>query len=99
MANVVITSKTNVINVDFGDIQFLDKRDNIYVKKGTWAKSDIATVHLEANEDMVTVIERDDFSWKLSYDGFEGTFQVDSVDGTTVTSNSQLYTLISGLIE
>ena len=96
MANLVVTSTTNTIKVDFNDQPFFDRRDGITFTKGTWAKSDLANIKRTA--DMVIVLEKDAFEWRLSDAGTSGTFTVDSVDGVAPTSLDDLYTKLIALI-
>jgi len=99
MADLVVTSKTNAIKVEFNDSPFYDKRSGNTYTEGTWAKSDIANIKLTGAEDYVIVQERDEFEWTLSYDGSGSSFKVDSVDAVVPTDNKDLYDFLSALIE
>lgn len=100
MTNIIITSTTNSIKVVFNDAKMYDERGDGYtVKKGTWRKDDIGDIQLTSDESKVVVREADDFVWHVSHNGSTGTLQVDTINGTTITSNSQLYDELSLLIE
>lgn len=92
MANLVITSTTNSISVDFGVLGVAP-----YPKKGTWNKNEIVQISLQPSDTFVKVINIGDPEWQVSYDGNNG-LQVDSVAGVAPTSNSDLYTKLVALI-
>ena len=98
MANLVITSTANSIKVDFNDQPFFDKRDGMTFSKGTWAKSAIEDIKLNADDSMVIVQEKDDFEWRVSDAGTAGTLTIDSIDGATPSSLDDLYTKLIALI-
>lgn len=85
MANIVITTTTNIIKVDFNDLSSVTG-----IKKGCWGDSIIA-FQLVADESFIKVIVSGVPSWAVSYNGSTGTLQIDSVDGVAPTSNSDLY--------
>lgn len=83
MANIIITSTTNSIRVNWC----------VHAKqwsKETWHKAsihfylDVSELHVQASEDNGTSV-------LLSYNGATGTMQVDTIDGVAPTSNSDLY--------
>jgi len=91
MANIVVVSTTNTIQVDFG--AYSTELEEI---KGTWHKQDIVLL-LRA-----TLVEIDiphEKNWLLSHNGSAGTFQVDLVDGLAPTSLDDLYTKIQAIIQ
>lgn len=94
MANVVITSTTNSIKVDFG----------VYVggeipKKRTYNKNkSVFYISLEESDSMVTVISEGSPQWNLAYTSTTGCFIIDSINGVAPTSNSDLYDKLIALI-
>lgn len=93
MANIVVTSTANHIKVDFGDyyptyypVDIAYYNANLVEKVELY--SNMVIVHLSGgNKD-----------WELSYDGSAG-FQVDTIDGATPSSNSDLCDKIGALIK
>lgn len=98
MANLVVTSTTNSIKVEFNDQPFFDRRDGQTYTKGTWLKSEIANIKLNTSTDAVIVLEKDRFEWRVSSGGTSGTFTVDTVDGAAPSSDSDLYDKLIALI-
>jgi hypothetical protein len=89
MANIVITSTTNSIQVNW----------NVHKKQWSreqWHKSS-AHFYLEDAESHVQASEDNGTTVLLSYNGATGTMQVDSVDGVAPTSNSDLYNKLTAL--
>ena len=91
MANIIITSTTNSIKVDFGI-----HSTQLNTSKGTWRKSHVLNILLRNDGVMIDIESQPD--WLVSFDGAVGTFQIDSVDGVTPTSNSDLYDKLIALI-
>ena len=84
MANIVITSTTNSIKVEFNDYSTI-----LNMVKGTWGKSYLQSVLLRTDGVLVDLLAQPD--WLVSFDGSVGTFQIDTIDGVAPTSNSDLY--------
>lgn len=93
MANIIITSTTNSIKVDFGALGL-----NPLPKKGTWAKSKIISISLTPSDAFVKASILGEQEWQLSWDGTNG-MQIDSVNAVAPTSNSDLYDKLIALIE
>jgi hypothetical protein len=92
MANLVITSTTNKINVVFNDLA-----TTAGIKKGTWHKERI-TFRLMNSDSFVNVLVINEPAWSVSFNGSTGTLQIDSIDGVAPTSNSDLYDKLTALI-
>lgn len=92
MANTVITSTTNSIKAVFNDDAVLVSRTS-----GTWGKQSITSVELDPGE-FVEVNMKYGRNWTVSFDGSKG-MKIDSIDGVAPTSNNDLYTKLSVLIE
>jgi hypothetical protein len=92
MANIVITSTTNSIKVDFGVLG----TGNL-PKKGAWEKDKIIKIELLPSDAFVKITNLGENEWQVSYDGNNG-MQIDSVDGVAPTSNSDLYDKLIALI-
>jgi hypothetical protein len=84
MANIVVTSTTNSIKVEFNDYSTI-----LNMAKGTWGKGYIQSVLLRTDGVLVDLLGQPD--WLVSFDGSVGTFQIDTIDGVAPTSNSDLY--------
>lgn len=83
MANIVVTSSTNYIKAVFNDMATAAGADT-----GYWAKSTIEKVVLR-NDGAVEVVEGSSRVWVLDLNGTLGAI-VDTVDGATPSSNSDL---------
>lgn len=92
MANLVVTSTTNAVKVVFNDLSTAAGMD-----KGTWAKGTIE--HCMLVDDLVSVEALDAVRWTLSHNSNALGMIVDSVDGASPSSASDLYDKISALIE
>jgi hypothetical protein len=97
MAYITITTTEKSIIVDFGVYSNLSDVDG---KKGSYKRGDISIISLEEDETyiivrMKDVITRND--WPLSFDGYTGTFKVDTIDGIAPTSNGDLFNKIDAI--
>ncbi len=90
MANLVVTSTTNSIKVDFGAL-------NSFADKGVWRKEEVS-FYLKTSAAFIIVKVHNDVPFAISWDGGSGTLQIDSVDGVAPTSNSDLYDKLATLI-
>jgi hypothetical protein len=91
MANIVVTTTTTSIKVDFGTYA-----SQLDMSKGTWNKSFIMNFLLRTDGVLIDIQGQPD--WIVSFDGSVGTFQIDSVNAVTPTSNSDLYDKLIALI-
>jgi hypothetical protein len=97
MANVVIVKTGNDIDVDFG-VYANDVR--VDGRRASYQPQDIAIVWLQKDDAWVNIQMKVAITtpyWEVNYDGSDGKFQVDSVDGVTPTDNVHLYELLKGL--
>ena len=93
MANIVVTSDTNCIKVEFNDYY----ADTYPISVAYYNRNELEKVELYA--DMVKVHMLNSVKdWELTYDGSAG-FQVDTVDTVAPTSNSDLCDKIASLIK
>lgn len=92
MANIVITSTTNSIKVDFGDYAA-----SLGMSKGVWRKEQVR-FNLKPSNLFVEALIYNEPPFAVSFDGSTGTLQVDSIDTVTPTSNSDLYDKLIALI-
>lgn len=88
MANVVVTTINDRINVTFND-----DSDVAGAIAGTWLKENI-TLELNKNSSDILVITLGLATYRISYDGSVGSIQVDSVNGVAPASNQNLYDLL-----
>jgi len=90
MANIVITSSTNLVKVDWG----------VYAtkfSKETWHKHSLH-VFLNASGNYVEISEDNGTGVSFSYIATTNCFIVDSIDGVAPTSNSDLYDKLVALL-
>jgi hypothetical protein len=97
MANIVITSVGNYIDVDFG---IYVVSSNVDGRKATYKKDDISIIWLEKDDLFVDVKMKDAITtnhWRLSFNATPEAFIIDSVDGVAPTSNVDLYNKLNAL--
>lgn len=95
MANIIVTSTTNCINVEFNSTSSVSG-----YKKANFNKDQI-TFQLRENEECVRVFDSWGVNWCVTYptnpallSGLEA-LPIDSVDSSSApTSNDELYTLL-----
>lgn len=92
MTNIVVTVTTDHFKVEFNDATPF-----VGYKKLTIRKDHIVEIKLDEDESFVEIEADNGEKWIVCHTGGTG-MVVDSVDGTNVTSTSQLYTLIDGVI-
>ena len=92
MANIVVTSTTNTILVDFGVYS-----TSLGISKAVWQKVDVR-FELKDGNTFVNVLVNQKPSFAVSFDGSTNTLQVDTVGGVAPTSNSDLYDKLTTLI-
>jgi len=92
MANVIITSSTNIIIVEFGGFS-----GAVGYKKATFQKKSIS-FQLTNGELFVRVEDASGNHWAVSYNLYGESLIIDSVDGVPPTDNPHLFTLLSNLI-
>ena len=95
MANIVVTSDTNTIMVNFGDMAQL-----FGIKKGCFNRNHISeSIELYDGGVLVTMLAEHAkaSAYLISFDGVAGA-KVDNVNGVVPSSNSGLCDLISNLI-
>ena len=93
MANIVITSVTDSVKVEFNDYF-----PNAYpIEKAYYNMNDLEKVECYATMVVVHLISSDD-DWELSHDGSAG-FQVDTIDGATPSDLGDLCDKIGALIK
>lgn len=92
MANLVITSTTNTVSVEFNDYT-----TSSGIKKGIWHKERII-FQLMPSDAFVKVLVLNEASWSVSFNGSTGTLQIDTVDTVAPVSNSDLYIKLVALL-
>lgn len=92
MANIVVTSTTNSIKVDFGVYS-----SSLGFSKGVWRKEKVR-FNLKHSSTYVDVLVDGEPDFAVTYDGSTGTLQIDSINGVAPTSNSDLYDKLIALI-
>ena len=93
MANVVITSTTNSIKVDFGVYNTA-----LNLEKGTWSKDKVLNFQLLKGDASVLARIQDEPQWGLVYSASGENLVVDTIDGVAPSSNDDLYTKLIALI-
>jgi hypothetical protein len=91
MANIVVTTTTGSILVDFGAYS-----TPLGMSKGVWHKETLMNINLRTDGILVDIAGQPD--WLVSFDGKVGTFQIDSVDGVAPTSDSDLFDKLKALL-
>ena len=94
MAKIVIVSTTNSIKVDFGTYYTAPLEE----KSGVWRKENVSFVE-RANYIIVNI--EGEKEWRVSFDGNSTdatTFEIDTINGTTITSNTVLMTELESMI-
>ena len=91
MANIVVTTTTGSILVDFGV-----NSTPLGMSKGVWHKETLININLRTDGVLVDIAGQPD--WLVSFDGKVGTFQIDSVDGVAPTSDSDLFDKLKALL-
>jgi hypothetical protein len=100
MANIVITSTTNTILVDFGDYEGSHVATGIIPRKKIYQKKFIEFTYPFTGTDHVTATTLfEPASFSISYDGAENTLRIDSIDGQNPENNLDLFTKLSTLIQ
>jgi len=94
MANIVITSTANSIEVDFGAYA-----GGSIPKKRTYNKSKtVFFFTLEPSDAFVSAVSEGSNQWNLAYTATTDCFIVDTVAGASPSSNSDLYDKLKALI-
>ena len=88
MANLTITSTTNSILVDFGDMPS-------EMRKGAWMKSSIISMRLYSDVVSVSTIED---AFEVCHTATAGAMVIDTVNGAAPSSLSDLYTKLIALV-
>lgn len=89
MANLVVTSTTNSILVDFGAFPIGT------MTKGVWRKNSIDSFCLTSDRIIIFTLEG---SFEVCQASTTGALIIDSVDGAAPSSLADLYTKLSALI-
>lgn len=95
MPNMVITSTTNRIKVDFGDYSTHGKID---ATKGSFPKRDVGDIYLRSDH-IDIFMKGGEPDWHITNTDSVVYFKVDSVDGASPTSLEDLYNKINALCE
>lgn len=88
MANIVVTTTADKINVDFGVYS-----SDLGVEKASYNKHNISYVTL-TNDGYCEILIQSQGEWQVNYDGVGIGFQVDSINGVVPTSPTHLYELL-----
>lgn len=92
MANIVITSSTDRIYIDFG---VLSGQGGL--TSGDWQKDSCSAFANIGNTDVFFVVDGL-HQWRFSYNGSAGSLQVDTVDGALPSSNTDLLSKINTVL-
>jgi hypothetical protein len=100
MANIVMTSTTNLIKCDNGVYSGVIGPLGVVQKRATFRKDDVFRIALVPDETYVEVQfkSRTNIYFLLSFNGSPGTLQVDLIDGVAPTSNPDLQTKLEALL-
>ena len=89
MANIHVTSTTKSIIVDFKDLHPYTPNN---IRGGCWSSDDI---FFGKYDGYVEAVVKDNAAWQVSFDGTEGTFKIDLVNGIAPTDNNHLFDLLA----
>lgn len=92
MANLVVTSTTSCILVAFNS---LGTYSNMI--KGIWQKQDIS-FERDISDEFVSVYVKDRDPWQVTYNSSNMGLQIDSINASAPTSNSDLFDKLSTLV-
>lgn len=92
MANIVITSTTNSIKVDFGVYA-----SDVGYSQGTWNKKAIASIK-KINSGRIEVYTNSGDKWTVSWTNGSNFLIIDSIDTVAPISEADLYTKLIALI-
>ena len=93
MANLVVTSTTKHVKVEFNDASA-----SLGISVAFFSKNHISEVKLNDSGYVEIVLGNGDI-WQVSNDGIKNTLIVDTVDGVSSVSNSDLADKIAGFID
>lgn len=97
MANIVIVSTGNYIDVDFGIYATSSGVDG---RRATYQKADLSIVYLEKDDSIVYIKMKDYITsslWLVSFDSTSDALMIDSINGVAPTSNIDLYNKLNAL--
>ena len=92
MANIVVTSTTNSIKVVFNDYS-----TTFNMSKAVWQKKDVR-FELRPSDAFVAGLVKNEAKFALAYTSTTNCFIIDSIDGVSPSSNSDLYDKLIALI-
>lgn len=93
MANLIVTSTTNTIAVDFGVYS-----TPVGISKGTWSKDKIIKIILADSDEYVEIDVANSGIWNLVFEASGNNMIVDTVAGGSPSSNADLYAKLIALI-
>jgi hypothetical protein len=93
MANVVVTSDSTSILVEFNDSASV-----LGLKRRTWRRADVININLRSDESIIEVTTSIGQIWLVSYNSVSGALIIDSVNGVAPTSNADLFTKLRALM-
>lgn len=93
MANIVITSTTNLIKVDFGVYASV-----VGCSTGAWRKDKIHDIKLDNNGTCIYIETLNQAKWSLSVSQMDNCMIIDSIDGVSPSNASDLYNKLVTLL-
>ena len=91
MTNIVITSTTNTIAINFNDLS-----GDVNCNLGVWRKESI--IFIKKRSDRVEVKCKANYYF-FAYNSLSDTLRIDSIAGVSVSSNNDLFTKLIALIQ
>jgi hypothetical protein len=88
MANIVVTTTADKINVDFGVYS-----SDLGFEKCSYNKNGLMYIRL-TNDGYCSIYMQNDKEWQVNYDGVGIGLQVDSINGVAPTTATHLFELL-----
>jgi hypothetical protein len=96
MAYITVTTSDTAFKVDFGVYAGISASSGPIPIKRSFMKVNVVFSQYVSMVEAQTI--NNHLTFPITYNGSEGTFKVDSVNGVAPTSNEHLYEMLEGLL-
>lgn len=86
MANIVVTSTASTTQVVFNDAS-----DHLKIKKASYRRDEISQIIQHTGDEHITLLMSDGNEFELSFSAAAGVGIVDSIDGSPLSDNDDLF--------